>query len=115
MQYKPGITPRKICTTGSLYSLALLVSHRAGGLAGRLAGGLALAAAALFSRRFQISLVDCLYVLQGKHLFLMYIAENRCLYNYITNLNVFQGEFAFFYNLSAVSGEFRRIKPENSA
>ena len=42
--------------------LALLVCNRAGGLASRLAGGLALAAAALGSGFFQVSLVQSLDV-----------------------------------------------------
>lgn len=53
-----------------LYSFALLVSHCAGGLAGRLAGGLAVAAAALGSSRLEICLVDSSNVLQKEHLFL---------------------------------------------
>ncbi len=54
---------------GSLYRFAFLVSNSAGGLAGRLAGALALAAAALESGSLQISLVDRCDVLQNEHLF----------------------------------------------
>ncbi len=60
----------------SLDSLTLLVSHRAGCLAGRLAGGLALAAAALFGGSLKISLVDSPDMLQGKHLFLYVLRIN---------------------------------------
>lgn len=53
-----------------LHSFALLVSYCAGSLAGRLAGGLAVAAAALGSSRLEICLVDSSNVLQKEHLFL---------------------------------------------
>lgn len=53
-----------------LYSFALLVSYCAGSLASRLAGGLAIAAAALGSSRLEICLVDSSNVLQKEHLFL---------------------------------------------
>jgi hypothetical protein len=52
-----------------LYCFALLVSDSARSLAGRLAGRLALAAAALSGGSFQISLVDCCDMLQKEHLF----------------------------------------------
>ena len=68
--------PFRAVSHGSLYSLALLVSHRAGGLACGLAGGLALAAAALFGGSLKVSLVDCLDMLQRKHLFLYVLRIN---------------------------------------
>ena len=52
-----------------LYRLAFLISNCAGGLASRLAGALALAAAALYSGSLQVSLVDGCDVLQIRHLF----------------------------------------------
>ena len=54
-----------------LNCLALLVSYCAGSLASRLAGRLALAAAALSSGSLKISLVDGSDVLQKEHLFLV--------------------------------------------
>lgn len=59
-----------------LLRLALLVCNCAGGLAGRLAGTLALAAAALYSGSFQISLVNGCDVLQVVHLFRKFITGN---------------------------------------
>jgi len=55
---------------GLIRSLALLVSDSAGGLASRLAGGLALSAAALYAARLESRLIDGFYMLQAKHLFL---------------------------------------------
>ncbi len=52
---------------GLIRSLALLVRDSAGGLASRLAGGLALSAAALFAARLKSRLIDGFYVLQAKH------------------------------------------------
>ena len=49
-------------------SLALLVCNRAGSLAGRLAGSLAFAAAALDSAFFQVCLIDGLNVFHKKFL-----------------------------------------------
>lgn len=69
-----SLPPKKLitkpCAVYLLNSLALLVSYSAGGLAGRLAGGLAVAAAALGSSRLEICLVDSCDVLQKEHLFL---------------------------------------------
>ena len=50
--------------------LALLVSNGAGGLASRLAGSLALAAAALGSGFFQIAFVERLYVFHSDSSFM---------------------------------------------
>lgn len=56
--------------------LALLIGNGAGGLASGLAGALALAAAALFRARLQVSLIDSYNMLQWEHLFHMY-CDNR--------------------------------------
>ena len=47
--------------------LAALISHSAGGLAGRLTGGLALAASALLHRFLQISCCQCLNVFHHQY------------------------------------------------
>ena len=57
--------------------LALLVSNSAGSLAGRLAGGLALTAAALCSRGLEVSFIDSFDMLHIK------IPPNYIFYYYI--------------------------------
>ena len=62
-------------------AFAALISYCTRSLASRLAGALALAAAALYSGSLQVSLVDGCDVLQTKHLFRVVLQVTAC-YHY---------------------------------
>ena len=78
-----GTVPPIVCNIRwiLLFRLTFLVCNCAGGLASRLAGALALAAAALYSGSLQVSLVDGCDVLQTKHLFRVVLQVTAC-YHY---------------------------------